>query len=235
MNNTTTKRNLALAAVFMAATLVVGTFAVTTTTIATTGQSAYAYSQKKKGGGEDNGKGNGNGNTVTIEECKNRDSASGFDTAVDQECENLICTHPGENATCSQEGVVTPTSTPTPKPTTTTLLVKKVCERFLRPLPQPPCILFPGLEFSIQITGNNGNNAQPSTFILAPDTSGSDQQLVTLDPGTFTIVENAAFGSGTTFSGDCKQIFAPGIRAGTVTISVGQHLTCTITNTIIED
>jgi hypothetical protein len=158
MNNTTTKRNLALAAVFMAATLVVGTFAVTTTTIATTGQSAYAYSQKK-----DNGKGNDNGNTVTIEECKNKGSASGFDTAVDQECENLICTHPGENATCSQEGVVTPTSTPTPKPTTTTLLVKKVCERFQIPPPQPPCILFPGLQFSIQITGNNGNNAQPST------------------------------------------------------------------------
>jgi hypothetical protein len=100
MNNTTTKRNLTLAAVFMAATLVIGTFAVTTTTIATTGQSAYAYSQKK-----DNGKGNGNGNTVTIEECKNKGSASGFDTAVDQECENLICTHPGENATCTQEGV----------------------------------------------------------------------------------------------------------------------------------
>jgi hypothetical protein len=104
MNNTTTKRNLALAAVFIAATLVVGTFAVTTTTIATTGQSAFAYSQKKKGGGEDNGKGNGNGNTVTIEECKNKGSASGFDTAVDQECENLICTHPGNNATCVNEG-----------------------------------------------------------------------------------------------------------------------------------
>jgi hypothetical protein len=100
-NTTTTKRNLALAAVFMAATLVVGTIAVTTTTIATTGQSAFAYSQKK-----DNGKGNDNGNTVTIEECKNKGSASGFDTAVDQECENLICTHPGNNATCVQEGAV---------------------------------------------------------------------------------------------------------------------------------
>jgi hypothetical protein len=96
MNNTTTKRNIALAAVFMAATLVVGTFAVTTTV-----QSAFAYSQKK-----DNGKGNGNGNTVTIEECKNKGSASGFDTAVDQECENLICTHPGNNSTCVQEGAV---------------------------------------------------------------------------------------------------------------------------------
>ena len=49
MNNTTT-RTLALVAVFMAATLVVGTFA-TTTTIGTT-QSAFAYPQKK-----DNGKG----------------------------------------------------------------------------------------------------------------------------------------------------------------------------------
>ncbi len=63
----------------------------------------------------DNGSGNGNGNTVTIEECKNRGSASGFDTATNQECENLICTHPGENATCTEEGV---TSAPTPTPTT---------------------------------------------------------------------------------------------------------------------
>jgi hypothetical protein len=49
----------------MAATLVVGTFAVTTTTIATTGQSAFAYSQKKKGGGEESR----NGNTITIQTC----------------------------------------------------------------------------------------------------------------------------------------------------------------------
>ena len=115
MNNTTTrtKRNLVLVAVFMAATLVVGIGTFTTTTT----QSAYAYSQKK-----DNGKGNDNGNTVTIEECKNKGSASGFDTAVDQECENLICTHPGENATCTQEGVVSAAQTPvTP--------VKLTCEQ----------------------------------------------------------------------------------------------------------
>jgi hypothetical protein len=111
MNNTTTttKRNLTIVAVFMAATLVVGigTFTTTTTT-----QSAYAYQQKKGGG--DNGKGNGNGNTVTTEECKNRGSSSGFDTALDQECENLICTHPGENATCTQEGLVAAAVAQTP-------------------------------------------------------------------------------------------------------------------------
>src|SRR5438067_6770198 len=129
MNNTTTtrtKRNLAIVAIFMAATLVVGIGTFTTTTA----QSAYAY--QKKGGGGDSGKGNDNGNTVTIEECKNKGSASGFDTALDQECENLICTHPGNNATCVQEGAVTsPTSTtgqpPTPEPITTTLrIIKKV-------------------------------------------------------------------------------------------------------------
>jgi hypothetical protein len=121
MNNTTTttKRNLTIVAIFMAATLVVGIGTFTTTT-----QSVYAY--QKKGGGEDNGKGNDNGNTVTIEECKNRGSASGFDTALDQECENLICTHPGENATCVQEGVVTTTTATTPPP------VKLTCEECFR-------------------------------------------------------------------------------------------------------
>jgi len=119
MNNTTTMNLTVIVAIFMAAALVVGTVAVTTTTIATTGQSAYAYSQKK-----DNGKGNGNGNTVTIEECKNKGSASGFDTALDQECENLICTHPGENATCVQEGLAATTTTTTP--------VKLTCEECFR-------------------------------------------------------------------------------------------------------
>jgi hypothetical protein len=95
----------------MAATLVVGTFAVTTTTIATTGQSAFAYSQKKKGGGEESR----NGNTITIQKYKQAVSQSGFDNNQGQECENLICTHPRENATCTQEGAVAVTPIPTPK------------------------------------------------------------------------------------------------------------------------
>jgi hypothetical protein len=89
----------------MAATLVVGTFA----TVAATQQSAFAIPQKKPLQDDnrkttDNGKGNDNGNTITALKCQNKGSASGFDTALDQECENLICTHPGENATCVQEG-----------------------------------------------------------------------------------------------------------------------------------
>jgi hypothetical protein len=68
--------------------------------------------------------GSKNGNTVTIEECKNRGSASGFDTALDQECENLICTHPGENATCVQEGAAAAPAQTQP--------VKLTCEECFR-------------------------------------------------------------------------------------------------------
>jgi hypothetical protein len=131
-NNTTTP----IVAILMIATLVVGaTFAATT--IATP-QSAFAGGKKVKqdtytkkappqrednnktrdNNGNDNGgsggNGNGNGNTVTALKCQNRGSASGFDTTVNQECENLICTHPGENAACTQEGAaaVTPVTPP---------------------------------------------------------------------------------------------------------------------------
>jgi hypothetical protein len=127
MNNTTTrtKRNLALVAVFMAATLVVGTFA-TTTTIATT-QTAFAYSQKK-----DNKKdGSGNGNTITIQKCKQAATQSGWDNNQGQECENLICTHPGENATCVQEGARA-AATPIPTPVKNTAC-EQCFTKFLNP------------------------------------------------------------------------------------------------------
>jgi hypothetical protein len=216
MNNTTTRRNLTIVAIFMTATLVVGTLATTTTIT----QTVFAFSKKK---GDENSK---NGNTITIQKCKQAATQSGFDNNQEQECENLICTHPGENATCSQEGVVTPTTTP--KPTTTTLEVRKVCLAFRIPPPQPPCN--PQPPFTIQITGNN--NPQPSTFII----TGGSSQLVTLSPGTFTIVESATFPiTTTTFSGDCRQTAPAPAPEATVTISVGQHLTCTITNTITQD
>jgi hypothetical protein len=132
MNNT---RTLGIAAILIAATLVVGTFAVTTTTIATT-QTAFAFSKNKKG--EENSR---NGNTITALKCQNKGSASGFDTAVDQECENLICTHPGENATCVQEGIgaLTTNATSTPK-------TPKTCEECITTFltPQQIAALPPG-------------------------------------------------------------------------------------------
>jgi hypothetical protein len=100
MNNTTKTRTLAIVAVLMAATLVVGTFAVTTTV---TTQTAFGYPQKKDNKKDGSG-GNDNGNTITIQKCKQAAIQSGWDNDQEQECENLICTHPGENATCVQEG-----------------------------------------------------------------------------------------------------------------------------------
>jgi hypothetical protein len=134
MNNAT---NLAIAAILMAATLIVGA-----TFSATTAQSAFAYQKKKVGGTQDGG--SKNGNTVTIEECKNRGSASGFDTALDQECENLICTHPGENATCVQEGVRSAVA-PIPTP------VKNTCEQCFTTLLTPQQISNVLAQFSSEI------------------------------------------------------------------------------------
>ena len=90
MNNT---RTLAVSAI-LAVTLVVGTFAATTTT-----QSAYAYKKGDKG----------NGNTDTIQACLQKGIQSGFDNTFEQECQNLILTHPVK--TCEQcfTSLLTPT------------------------------------------------------------------------------------------------------------------------------
>ena len=205
MNNTTiTKGNLSLVAILMAATLVIGTFATMATTIGTTQQStAFAYQQQKKKGDDNNSR---NGNTITALKCQNKGSASGFDTAVDQECQNLICTHPGNNATCSQEEVRS-TPTPTPEPTTTTLRVikKVVC------LPTDPNC---SLSNNCQILGVGSQPLECQYAI-------GNGVLIALQPGDeFGLVEIGAGPFDVTFKGDC-----------TGTIAAGQHLTCTVTNT----
>jgi hypothetical protein len=200
-------------AVLMAATLVVGTFAMVAAT-----QPAFAAAQKKPGHDDkkdnktrDNESGNGNGNTVTIEECKNRGSASGFDTATNQECENLICTHPGENATCTQEGVrSTPTSTPEPITTTLRFIKKVVC------LPTDPnCSLANDCQILLLVRSQD-----PQTFTC--QSAVGNGVLFTLQPGDeFSTTEiNGPPFFDVSFSSDCGG-----------TIAAGQHLTCTITNT----
>ena len=119
MNNT---RTLAIVVVLTAATLVVGlTVAATMTTSAFAGggkgygqdkytrggQDSYKKDGQDKKGTRDNGKdkgsGNQNGNTITALKCQNKGSTSGWDTTTNQECENLICTHPGSDGTCVTE------------------------------------------------------------------------------------------------------------------------------------
>src|SRR6266487_5081633 len=113
MNNTTTRTTLtAIAAILIAATLVVGigTFAAA--------HSAYAY--QKKG---DKGNGNGNGNTVTAQKNKQDGTQSGFDNLFEEEGQNLICTHPGNNATCVEEEGA---AAQAPQPTTSLRVIKTV-------------------------------------------------------------------------------------------------------------
>jgi hypothetical protein len=97
MNNTRTKTTLAIAAIFIAATLVVGvTFAATT-------HSALAYLPQKDDKRDKKDGGNNNGNTVTAQINKQKAYQSGWDNDQEQEAQNTICTHPGSNATCVSE------------------------------------------------------------------------------------------------------------------------------------
>jgi hypothetical protein len=96
MNNTAIT-TLTIAAIFMAATLVVGV------TLATTTTTAFASSR-----------GNGNGNTDTDQIAKQKAYVSGFDNSFNQELQNLICTHP--SASCTVEQTPTPPPPPPPPP-----------------------------------------------------------------------------------------------------------------------
>jgi hypothetical protein len=56
------------------------------------------------------GNGNGNGNTVTAQIDAQKASVSGHDNNLNQEAQNVICTHP--SAPCTQEGTQTPPPPP---------------------------------------------------------------------------------------------------------------------------
>jgi hypothetical protein len=190
MNNTI-KTLPAIAAILIAATLVVGTAGTVTT------KTAFAAS-------------NNSGNTVTIEECKNKGSASGFDTTTNQECENLICTHPGSGATCVSEGSQV-------TPGTGTLLVKKIVEckaDMTTSILQDKCP--EPKDFKITVTGNHPD---PASF-----DGSSSGTLVTLGIGPYKVTEDELKGFDPSFSADCNGTIAP-----------GDQKTCTITNTEEED
>jgi hypothetical protein len=129
MNNTKT---LAIVAVLTAATLVVGLTVAAATPSAFAGgnkerqdkymkgeqdgykkvkQDSYKKNTYKKGGENTYKKGiqtNGNdgakanGNTLTVQAAKQHGIVSGFDNTLEQEAQNLICTHP--SSTCVSEG-----------------------------------------------------------------------------------------------------------------------------------
>ena len=197
MNNT--KTLTAIAAILIAATLVVGGTLVSST--------AFAY-KKKVGGGQENSK---DGNTVTIQKCKQDGGVSGFDNTAEQECQNVICTHPGENATCTQEGVrSTPTSTPEPTTTTLRIIKKVVCQPI-----NPNCSLPNTCQLRLSTSSQGDQDFECQSAV-------GNGVLFTLQPGDeFSTTEiNGPPFFDVSFSSDCGG-----------TIAAGQHLTCTITNT----
>jgi hypothetical protein len=61
-----------------------------------------------KKGRQINGKSYESGKTVTPQIGKQYGIVSGFDNSFNQELQNLICTHSGNNATCIDDGTSTP-------------------------------------------------------------------------------------------------------------------------------
>jgi hypothetical protein len=118
MNNTKT---IAIVAVLTAATLVVGLTVAAATPSAFAGGYKERHDKYIKGGQDgykkekqdsykkttykkerqDNGI-YGNGNTVTVQAAKQNGQVSGHDNTLEQEAQNLICTHP--SSTCVSEG-----------------------------------------------------------------------------------------------------------------------------------
>jgi hypothetical protein len=133
------------------------------------------------------------------------------DTKQIANCDTVGADSPVSNS-CNQSAANNvnngiPTTAVTPE-TTGTLLVKFVYNI-------PACAT--ALPSRIDIFGGN---AQPDTLTFTI----SGNQLVTLDPGTFTILAFSAVGTEG-FSGDCVEHSS---NDASVTIKAGQHLTCTI-------
>jgi hypothetical protein len=121
MNNTKT---IAIVAVLTAATLVVGLTVAAATPSAFAGgykerhdkymkggqdgykkekQDSYKKNIYKKGKQTNGNDGaNANGNTVTVQTNAQKGKVSGHDNTLEQEAQNLICTHP--SSTCVSEG-----------------------------------------------------------------------------------------------------------------------------------
>jgi hypothetical protein len=127
---------------------------------------------------------------------------------VNQECENLICTHPGETATCTQEGAAAPqTPTPQPTPTTTLRVIKNVVCLVIHPNCAVPS------DFTIAVF----QPEQPVQTVVGQSGAGT---VVTLVPGMFRVMENTTQQFNAILSDQCSG-----------NIAAGQQLTCTVTNT----
>ncbi|NOJ30114.1 MAG: hypothetical protein DA328_08105 [Nitrososphaeraceae archaeon] len=74
----------------------------------------------------------------------------------------------------------------------------------------------------------DGNNPSPSEF-----PGSTEGTVVTIGAGPFTVSELNGPSSDVSFEGDCERLGEPVLAEGI--IEEGQHLTCTITNTVITN
>jgi hypothetical protein len=89
---------------------------------------------------------------------------------------NLICTHPGNNATCSQEKIISTTQIPllTPQPSTTLTIIKDVINDIV------------GTIFAKDFTSSaSDSNVSPQSSFPG---ARFPNATVTLKPGTFPVV-----------------------------------------------
>ncbi|HET7344640.1 MAG TPA: hypothetical protein VFJ05_02055 [Nitrososphaeraceae archaeon] len=182
MNNTTAIRTLAeIVVVVVVLVFTLGSLAPSSSS--TPLSAVFAYQNK---GTQDNGNGNSNGYTLTGQASMQVAAReSGFDNGLEQESQSAICTHQGNNATCSQEGII-PTTTQIPPPTPQ------------QPQPQAPAALaiikhviddivgtISAKDFSIDASGTNVS--RQSSFPGAQSPSVTTTTAVTLKPGTFPV------------------------------------------------
>ena len=95
---------------------------------------------------------------------------------------NLICTHPGNNTTCSQERIIStttqialPTPSPIPQPSATLTIIKDVINDIV------------GTIFAKDFTSSaSDSNVSPQSSFPGAQSPGTT--TVTLNPGTFPVV-----------------------------------------------
>jgi hypothetical protein len=104
-------------------------------------------------------------------------SAAAAAAAFTPQPHNLICTHPGNNATCSQEKIISTTTQiplPTPRASATLTIIKDVINDIV------------GTIFAKDFTSSaSGNNVSPQSSFPGAQSPGT---AVTLKPGTFPVV-----------------------------------------------
>jgi hypothetical protein len=105
-------------------------------------------------------------------------SAAAAATSFTPQPHNLICTHPGNNATCSQEKIISTTTQiplPTPRASATLTIIKDVINDIV------------GTIFANDFTSSaSDSNVSPQSSFPGAQSPGTT--AVTLKPGTFPVV-----------------------------------------------